>query len=151
MLGFLLSAAAFALEPGESSPLFRLPRYGQYPEFQLQSVLGEHPVLLWFTAVTRDTADHLGTLAQVAEEHDVPLVVVPLGLGGAELAEHFPDVPVLRDDGGGLCLQFTGEFIAGVSPRRNLFLLSPNGQIQQVRFYPGVPHKVLESWFPPAP
>lgn len=149
LLGLLLAAAAYALEPGESSPLFRLPRYGDHPEFQLQSVLGDGPVLLWFTAVTRETADHLGALVQIIDEHEVPLVVVPIGPGGAELAEQFPDVPVLRDDGGGLCLQFTGEFIAGVSPRRNLFLLGPNGAVQQVRFYPGVPRKVLESWFPP--
>lgn len=129
---------------GESD--FRLPRCDGAGDFQLSSLAGG-PVVLWFPAPGRETEKTLNSLAQLVSENHASLVVIPsVGTdvqAGQNLARRFPGLPVLLDADGSVTLRFTGEFIPGVAPRKNFFVLDSQSQVKVSRYYPGVSPKEL--------
>lgn len=147
LLAFLLLAAgAQAARPGDPAPPLSLPRI-QGGAVTLAPLLASGPVLVWFPEATSVTPETGQALADAATRNGATLLVIPVvgrDPGPAEaLAERFPDWIVLHDAEGTVTLQYAGEFIPGVSPRQNLFLVNTRGVLAGCHFWPGVPEGTL--------
>ncbi len=134
--------------PGQGAPDFSLPRVDGQGSLGLGSFAGR-PVVVWFPDVVGETPHALTTLKQVADENGATVVVIPVIGGDAgratPLAGQFPGVAILHDADGSVTLRYTGEFIVGVAPRQNLFLVDGQSRVREIRFYPGVPPRVLSG------
>lgn len=149
VLAWLLLLTTLALagpQPGQGAPDFNLPRVDGQGSVGLGSLQGK-PLVIWFPDVVGGTAGALTTLKQVADENGAGLVVIPVvgpnAAGATPLAGQFPGVGILHDADGGVTLRYTGEFIVGVAPRQNLFLVDGQSRVREIRFYPGVPPRIL--------
>lgn len=140
----LLTAAAWSARAGDPAPEIALPRVQGAP-VSLPGLLASGPVLVWFPDV--GSAASGSSLAQAAAENGATLVVIPVvgqDLSQVEaLAARFPDWIVLHDADGAVTVRYAGEFIPGVSPRQNLFVVNTRGAVTWTRFWPGVPEASL--------
>jgi len=149
LLGLLLltTLALAGPQPGQGAPDFSLPRVDGQGTVGLAG-LGR-PLVVWFPDVVGGTPGALTTLKQVADENGASLVVIPVigpnAQGAAPLAGQFPGVGILHDADGSVTLRYTGEYIVGVAPRQNLFLVDAQSRVREIRFYPGVPTRVLSG------
>lgn len=144
----LLSPAGWAVEPGEPAPGFTLPG-AIGGDVSLQSLLGESPVVVWFPDLDGAVDRSLETLWTTVKENSGRLVVIPTvgpDLGAAQvLAQRNPGLVVAHDADGRVTQQYCGEFLAGVAPSRNLYIISPGGRVSSVRFYPGLSPRKLSN------
>ncbi len=144
----LTCGAAWGARPGDPAPEINLPRiHGGQGSLSASRALG--PVLVWFPAAG-SVSDRTGSsLALAATQNAATLLVIPVvgaDQGPAEaLAIQFPDWIILHDSDGAVTLNYAGEFVPGVSPRRNLFIVSTRGTITWNGFWPGVPDATLVS------
>ena len=142
MTGFVLGGPV----PGQPAPDFTLPRIDGQGSLGLAAMLGR-PLVVWFPDLVGETPHALATLKQVADENGAGILVIPVvgptATSAAGLAGQFPGLGILHDADGSTTLRYTGEFIVGVAPRQNLFLLDAQGRVREIRFYPGIPPRVL--------
>lgn len=151
---FLILAVAWLWLParaagaGDAAPAISLPSLG-HGQVQLHALLAGGPVLLWFPAVTSDDLAQAGALHQLASQHGAQLVIVPVvGADQAraqQIAGQVPGVIVLLDPDGRVVLGYAGEYIAGVCPNPNLFVVTQTGTIAAARQYPGIPPSALSE------
>lgn len=133
---------------GDAAPAINLPSLGR-GQVQLHALLPSGPVLLWFPAVTPDDLTQAGALQQLASQHGAQLVIVPVvGSDQAraqQMAGQVPGAIVLLDVDGRVVLSYAGEYIAGVCPNPNLFVVTRTGTIAAARQYPGIPPSTLSE------
>jgi len=144
----LACGVAWAAHPGEPAPEINLPRiHGGQGSLSASRATG--PVLVWFPSTGTISNRTASGLAQAAARNGATLLVIPVvgaDAGPAEtLADQFPDWIVLHDRDGSVTLSYAGEFFPGVSPRRNLFIVSTRGTLTWSGFWPGVPEATLAS------
>ncbi len=145
---FLASAAAWAARPGDPAPEINLPRiYGE--RVSLAVIRSGGPVLVWFPEASSVSGQTGASLATAAARNGATLLVIPVvgaDPGPAQaLSDRFPDWLVLHDADGSVTLDYAGEFIPGISPRQNLFIVSTRGLVTWSRFWPGVPEQTLDN------
>lgn len=151
LLGLLaalaLPAAAVPVKTGETAPDFRLANLGG-GEASLATWAGT-PVVLWFPDLDGPVDQQAQTLQKLASELSVVVLIVPVVGPDRAPAEAFfqrnPGLIVLHDAQGSVTHRYTGEFIAGVAPRLNFFVVTPSGQVASVRSYPGLPPRKLQE------
>lgn len=151
VLAWLLLLTAVVLagpQPGQGAPDFNLARVDGQGTVGLTGLQGR-PLVVWFPDMVGGTPGALATLKQVADENGASLVVIPVvgpdAAGAAPLAGQYPGVGILHDPDGSVTLRYTGEFIVGVAPRQNLFLVDGQLRVREIRFYPGIPPRVLSG------
>ncbi|MCE7869496.1 hypothetical protein DYH09_03855 [bacterium CPR1] len=131
---------------GDAAPAINLPSLGR-GQVQLHALLAGGPVLLWFPAVTPDDLARAGALQQLAAQHGAQLVIVPVV--GSEQARaqqiQVSGAIVLLDVDGRVVLSYAGEYIAGVCPNPNLFVITRTGTIAAARQYPGISPSTLSE------
>ncbi|MBI3924349.1 MAG: redoxin domain-containing protein [Armatimonadetes bacterium] len=150
MLTVLLAAQAPAegpVRPGSAAPPFEL-EHALGGRVVLSELLTQGPVVIWFADV-RGGDPNLRQLGQAAQEAGTRLVLIPV-LGpdretAVGLAQAETQVTVLLDPDGRVTLLYTGEFVVGVAPRENLYVINRQGTVRAVRFYPGIPPRVLSG------
>lgn len=146
-LAMLAGGAAWAARAGDPAPDIQLPRPGG-GMVSLGSLLGAGPVMVWFPDASVSDDSHSG-LARAAAQEGVTLLVIPVvgqdAASANSLASRFPQSIVLHDADGSVTLGYTGEFIPGVSPRLNLFIVGSRGTVTFARFWPGVPEASLAN------
>ncbi len=144
----LACGVAWAARPGDPAPEISLPRiHGGQGSLLASRATG--PVLVWFPAPDSISNRTGSGLMQAAARNGATLLVIPV-VGSdprpAEaLADQFPDWIVLHDADGSVTLDYAGEFFPGVSPRRNLFIVSTRGTVTWSGFWPGIPEVTLAS------
>jgi hypothetical protein len=145
---FLTTATAWAARPGEPAPEINLPRING-GQVSLAAIRAGGPVLVWFPEASSVSGQTGSILAGAAARNGATLLVIPVvgaNPGPAQaLADRFPNWLVLHDADGSVTLNYTGEFIPGISPRQNLFIVSTRGLITWSRFWPGVPEQTLDN------
>lgn len=143
-----LPALAAPVQPGESAPDFRLYHLGSGSEASLGTWSGT-PVVLWFPDLDGPVDQQAQTLQKLANELGVVVLVIPVVGPERSPADEFfarnPGVIVLHDAQGSVTHRYTGEFIAGVAPRLNFFVVGPSGRVVSVRSYPGLPPRKLQE------
>ncbi len=144
----LASAGAWAARPGDPAPEINLPRV-QGGQVSLTAIRAGGPVLVWFPEASSVSGQTGTSLASAAARNGATLLVIPVvgtDPGPAQaLADRFPDWLVLHDADGSVTLSYAGEFIPGISPRQNLFIVSTRGMVTWSRFWPGVPEQTLAN------
>ena len=144
------SLAGLALTVGEKAPDFQLARLSDGSPVNLGGLLSAKPVAIWFCKLEPDCHKWLQVLQEAASTHEVQLVAIPVAPNAAELAKaqkQFPQVLFLADPDGAVTLRYAGEFVAGVAPRENLYVLDLQGKLKAIRCYPGIPHRALQTLF----
>ena len=145
---FLTTATAWTARPGEPAPEINLPRING-GQVSLAAIRAGGPVLVWFPEASSVSGQTGSILAGAAARNGATLLVIPVvgaNPGPAQaLADRFPNWLVLHDADGSVTLNYTGEFIPGISPRQNLFIVSTRGLITWSRFWPGVPEQTLDN------
>ena len=53
----------------------------------------------------------------------------------------------LEDPQGLVRLRYAGEYLEGVAPRKNLYLIDSGGRVRGIRYFPGIPPRILQSLF----
>jgi peroxiredoxin len=133
---------------GDAAPAVNLPSLGG-GQVQLHALLPNGPVLLWFTAVTSDDMAQAAALHQLASQHGAQLVIVPVvgadQVRAQQIAGQVPGAIVLLDLDGRVVLSYAGEYIVGVCPNPNLFVVTRTGAIAAARQYPGIPPSNLSE------
>lgn len=146
-LVLMAGAVAWAARPGEAAPDIQLPRVGG-GFVSLGSLLGSGPVVVWFPDGSVNAATH-DSLSRTAAANGATLLVIPVvGADPAAadgVAQRLPAAIVLHDANGSVTLGYSGEFIPGVSPRQNLFVVGTRGTVTFARFWPGVPEASLAN------
>lgn len=146
-LALLTGAAAWAARPGERAPDIQLPRVGG-GMVSLGSLVSSGPVLVWFPDVSVSSDSH-ADLSRTAAAQGVTLLVIPVvgqdADAAAVVAGRLPDAIVLHDADGSVTLGYAGEFIPGVSPRMNLFIVGSRGTVTFARSWPGVTEASLSN------
>jgi hypothetical protein len=145
---FLTPATAWATRPGDPAPEINLPRI-HGGQVSLTAIRTGGPVLVWFPEASSVSGQTGSSLAGAAARNGATLLVIPVvgaDPGPAQaLADRFPDWLVLHDADGSVTLNYAGEFIPGISPRQNLFIVSTRGLVTWSRFWPGVPEQTLDN------
>lgn len=145
-LALLTSRAGLCAQPGSAAPPLQLPRAGG-GGFSLQDALRHGPVVLWFPDLPSARPGLVEPLHRIATEAGATLALIPVSEPTAawadELATRLPGVLILLDPTGRATLDYCEEFIPGISPRQNLFLISQAGRILLARSWPGVPESTL--------
>lgn len=144
MAGISLLAPGWALNTGDAAPPLDLPRLaGASPS------VGSTTVVVWLPCGNADDLKHAPALAQLCSEAGAQLVIIPVtGADGSRaqaLVASAPGATVLSDPDGRVILSYSGEFIPGVCPNPNLFIVGPGGAVSAVRQYPGVAPSTLAS------
>lgn len=146
-LAMLWGGVAWAAKPGDAAPELRLPRVGG-GTVDLEPLLASGPVVVWFPDSSASPESHAALLRTVSQQGATLLVVPVVGadaVAAASVAVRFPEEIVLHDAQGSVTLAYTGEFIPGVSPRLNLFVVGTRGTLALVRYWPGVSEGSLSN------
>lgn len=142
--GLSLLAPVSALNAGDSAPSLDLPTLSGSP-----AALGSSQLVVWLPTGSSDDLAQAPALSQLVSQAGAQLVIIPVtGPNQAkaqELASRVPGTTVLSDPDGRVILSYVGEFIPGVCPNPNLFVISANGSVSAIRQYPGVPPSSLSS------
>lgn len=138
----LCSLAATAETRYRQAPEINLPYAASNEPFAWKSVVGYRPILVWFPEAHTLSERAARPLIRIASENNAELLIIPVIGVDADQAclasAMLPEQKVLVDLNGQLTVQYTGEYIAGMSPRKNLYLVSSLGQITWSAFWPGV-------------
>jgi len=144
----LASGAAWAARPGDPAPEINLPRISG-GQVSLAAIRAGGPVMVWFPEASSVSSQTGAGLVEAAARNGATLLVIPVvgaDPGPAQaLADRFPNWLVLHDADGSVTLNYAGEFIPGISPRQNLFIVSTRGLVPWSRFWPGVPEQTLDN------
>lgn len=147
VMALLAGVAAWAARPGESAPDIQLPRVGG-GSVSLGSLLSSGPVVVWFPDATVSAGSH-DSLSRTAAANGATLLVIPVVGADPAAAEgvaaRLPQAIVLHDANGTVTVGYSGEFIPGVSPRQNLFVVGTRGTVTFARFWPGIPEASLAN------
>lgn len=143
-----LAGAALAARAGDAAPDINLPRLGG-GTVDLRSALASGPVVVWFPDLSGASPQRAAALAESIAGGGGRLLIIPVvgqdATAAADLAARSPDLVYLHDADGSVTLGYAGEFVPGVAPRQNLFIVSPSGRISFCRFWPGVPESTLQA------
>lgn len=142
--GLCLLAPTLAVNQGEAAPSLDLPALAGSP-----AAVGSGPMLVWLTCGNADDLSQAATLASLASQNGAQLVIIPVtGSDTARaqaIVDKVPGATVLSDPDGHVILSYAGEFIPGVCPNPNLFVISSAGSIAAIRQYPGVAPSSLST------
>ncbi len=137
-------APTAAVTAGESAPPLDAPTLSGVP-----AAVGSSTIVVWLPCGTADDLKQAPALIQLVNQAGAQLVVIPVTGSNQAKAQEFvavvPGATVLSDPDGRVILNYVGEFIPGVCPNPNLYVISRAGAISAVRQYPGVAPSSLSS------
>ena len=141
-----------ALGIGEECPTFFLPSLSG-GIFNSERVLGKKKLLIWFSNFDENFNNGIPGLLSLYQKFPGDQVeFLIISVNGEDktsaqkaMEEFFISFPILLDPQGTVCRKFSGFYLTGVVPMKNLFLVGRDKKIKLADHFPGIPEKVINA------